>query len=146
MVLTELDSARVISRVELIRNIPSQRPELPSLLYTGMQECNSVQQWFPLGKVGNFQLVLGDTCECSLQTGLDSLWGIKGELDGALEDSDGELGMSLTGYPHAHLFVGVLSRNHVVQHLVHVVQTQVTVLEQHPATCKAKKVEILEMG
>ena len=58
MVLNKLHRRRQISGVEFIRDIPTQRPKLASLLHNGVQESCCVQHWFPLRHVGHIKLIL----------------------------------------------------------------------------------------
>lgn len=61
-------------------------------MYTGrhaylnscVQKCNCIQHRFPLWKVANIQLVLGNTCKSSLQACLHPLRWFIGKFDGGL--------------------------------------------------------------
>jgi len=44
MILDKLDGGGEVSLVELVRNVPSDRSKLTSLLNRRVQECNRVQQ------------------------------------------------------------------------------------------------------
>ena len=89
MVLHELDAGVEVGCVELVGNVPAQRPELASLLDHSVQEGHAVQHWLPLRHVGDVQEILGDTGICSLEACLHALRRLIGELDGNLENESG---------------------------------------------------------
>ena len=85
VVLHELDAGVVVGGVELVGDVPAQGAKLASLLDNGVQEAHSVQHGLPLRHVGDVQEVLRDASVGALQTRLDSLWRLIGELDGDLQ-------------------------------------------------------------
>ena len=52
--------------VEIIRNTPSERSELPSLNDDGMQEANGKYECSPICVIDLIQEFLGDNCSKSL--------------------------------------------------------------------------------
>lgn len=87
MVLDELDAGVEVRRVELIRNVPTNRSELSPFLYDTVHECNGEQHRFPLLGVGHVQLVLRQAGVGSLQAGLHALRRLVGEFDWHLKQS-----------------------------------------------------------
>ena len=57
-----------------------------------------------------------------------------GELDGRLQEVDGELGVDLGGQPHPTTTVDVFGVGDRLQQLVQEVQAQVTILEEEPTS------------
>lgn len=57
-----------------------------------------------------------------------------GELDGGLQEVDGELGVDLGGQPHPTTAVDVFGVGNRLQQLVQEVQAQVAVLEEEPTS------------
>lgn len=51
MILYELHSSSEIRLVELVWDVPSDWSKLSPLLYSGMKESNSIQNWLPLWQV-----------------------------------------------------------------------------------------------
>ena len=134
MILHKLDSGSKVSLVELIWDIPANGPKLSAFLDSCVEECHTIQHGLPLIHVGDVQLILRDKAVCPLKARLDTLWGLSCELDGRLEEVDGELGVWLSGDPAAEAMVDGLSGGDDIQKLIHVLQPQVAVLEQHPVT------------
>ena len=81
MILYKLYTGIEIGSVELVWNIPSQRPELSALLYACMQERHRVQHRFPLRHIGHLEEVLAYGSVRTLQPGLDTLWRLIRKLD-----------------------------------------------------------------
>lgn len=63
MVLYKLDCGIKVSLIELIWNVPSQRPVLSPLLHCAVEKSHSIQHRLPLHHVADFQKVLVYTCE-----------------------------------------------------------------------------------
>ena len=84
VVLHKLDAGVVVSRVELVGDVPAQGTELASLLHHRVHETHSVQHGLPLWQVGVVQEVLGDVRVRPLQPGLHALGRLIRELDGDL--------------------------------------------------------------
>lgn len=63
MVLYKLDGGIKVSLIELIWNVPSQRPVLSPLLHCAVEKSHSIQHRLPLHHVADFQKVLVYTCE-----------------------------------------------------------------------------------
>lgn len=61
MVLYKLDGGIEVGLVELVRDVPSQRPVLSPLLYCAVEKCHSVQHRLPLHHVTDIQKVLANT-------------------------------------------------------------------------------------
>ena len=91
MVLHKLNTGVEIRRVEFIRNIPSQGPELPAFLYDGVHEGDAVQHGLPLGHVGHIEEILAKSRIRPLQSGLDALGRLIGEFDSYLLTDIGEM-------------------------------------------------------
>ena len=87
MVHHELDARVEICPVELVRDVPAERPELPPLLQGGVQEGHCEEDSVPGGLVGVVQDVLADVSVGPLQTGSDTL----GRLVGVLLPNIGSL-------------------------------------------------------
>ena len=133
MVLNELNGGGEVGLVELVGNVPAERAELAPLLDGGVHEGGAVEHGLPAGDVGDVEHLLGDRGVGALQAGLDALRRLVGELDGGLEEVDGELGIGLGGDPAAELFVDHFGCQDCVQELFQEAETQVTVLQQDPA-------------
>ena len=56
-------------------------------LYHSVQIGDCVEHGLPLRQVGDVQEVLWDAHIGALQTSLDTLWGLVGELDGGLKNN-----------------------------------------------------------
>lgn len=54
MVLNKLNSGVEVSLVELVGNVPSQRPVLSPFLHDAMEKCHSIQHRLPLHHVADF--------------------------------------------------------------------------------------------
>lgn len=66
VILEELDSGAPVRLIELVGDIPAQRAKLPTLLYDGMEEGDSVQHRPPLYHVTYIQKILCHTCNQSV--------------------------------------------------------------------------------
>ena len=84
MVLYKLYTGVEVRSVELVRNVPAERAKLPSLLYHGVHEGDTVQHGLPLRHVGDVEEVLRDARVCTLQSRLHTLGRLIGEFDGDL--------------------------------------------------------------
>lgn len=84
MILHKLHAGVVVRGVELVGDVPAQGAELAALLHDGVQEADTVQHGLPLRHVGDIQEVLRDAGVRPLQTRLDALRWLVGELDGDL--------------------------------------------------------------
>ena len=73
-----------------------------------MQERYPIQHRFPLRHIGDVEELLGDICVGSLEPGLDAQRRLVGELDGGLQQGNGELGVAFSGDPHSERLVNVL--------------------------------------
>lgn len=58
VVLNKLNSGVEVGLVELVGDVPSQRPVLPPLLHRAVEKGNSVQHRLPLHHVTHIQQVL----------------------------------------------------------------------------------------
>ena len=85
MILNKLDAGVEIRRVELVRNVPANRSELASLLDDTVHKGDAKQHRLPLRGTRNVELVLRYTRVGSLETSLDTLRWLVGELDRHLE-------------------------------------------------------------
>ena len=132
MVLYELDRRREVGLVELVRYVPADWTELPALLDGGVEKGDRVEERLPLRHRDDVQLVLRDKPVRPLQAGLDALRRLGGELDRRLEEVDRELQMRLRGDPAAEGVVNGLGEDDGVEQLFHVVETEVTVVQQDP--------------
>ena len=83
----ELNAGIEVCPVELVRNVPAERPKLPPLLERGVQEGHGEQDGVPGRLVGVVQDVLADVSVGPLQTGSDTL----GRLVGVLLPNIGSL-------------------------------------------------------
>ena len=61
MVVAELHARLPIGRVELVRNVPAQRSELPSLLHYRVHERHAIEHGLPLRQVADVQEILRDS-------------------------------------------------------------------------------------
>ena len=61
MVVTELHARLPIGRVELVRNVPAQWSELPSLLHYRVHERHAIEHGLPLRQVADVQKILRDS-------------------------------------------------------------------------------------
>ena len=86
MILHKLHAGVVVGGVELVGDVPAQGAKLAALLDDGVQEANAIQHRLPLRHVGDVQEVLRDAGVCPLQTRLDALRWLVGELDGDLRE------------------------------------------------------------
>lgn len=62
VVLNKLDCGIEVGLVELVWDVPSQRPVLSPLLHRAVEKCHSIQHWLPLHHVTDIQKVLVYTC------------------------------------------------------------------------------------
>ena len=83
------------------------------------------------------------TSVCSLQTGLDTLRRLIGELDRNLQQRDWELGVHFGRHPQTELVVHRLRLQNKQEQLVHEVQAKMAVLKKRPA---AVAHELLQQG
>lgn len=60
VVLDKLDGGVEVSLIELVGDVPSQRPILPPLLHRAVEKGHSVQHGLPLHHVADIQKVLVD--------------------------------------------------------------------------------------
>lgn len=134
MVLDELDSGCEIRLVEFVRNVPSNRTKLPSLLNGCMEEGDNIKEWLPLQHVADVKLVLRDQSIGPLETRLDALRWLGGELDRCLEKVYRKLRVDLGRDPAPERVVDWLGGRDGVEQFVHVVKAQMAVLQQDPAT------------
>ena len=133
VVLHELDHGREVSLIELVRDVPTQWAELPSLLHCGVDKSHSIQHGLPLREVADLQLLLADVGVGAPQACLDALRGLTGVLDAGLQQVDGELRVHLGGDPQAELAVDILCLQHGGQNFIQEVQTEVAVLQEDPS-------------
>lgn len=63
-----------------------------------------------------------------------TLWWFIGKLDRRLQEVYGKFGVDLRGDPHSKAFVDTLDICDRIQQLVQEVQTQVTILQEQPAS------------
>ena len=61
MVLDKLHGGVEVGLVELVGDVPAQRPVLPPLLHRAVEEGHTVQHGLPLHHVADVQQVLVDT-------------------------------------------------------------------------------------
>ena len=88
MVHHELVAGGEVRPVELVRNVPAQRPELPPLLDDGVEEGHGVEEGGPGLVAGVVQVVLADVRVEPLEARPDAL----GRLVGVLrQQRNGEL-------------------------------------------------------
>ena len=135
MVLEKLDTRGEIGGVELVLDVPPDGAELATLLHHGVEVAHDVQQLAPLVEGHRVDHVLADPVVGVPETGAHADGRLVGELDGHLEEADGELRVGLGGDPQPKVVVNVRllrSLGHVRLNLGHVVQAEVGVLEQHP--------------
>jgi len=80
-----------IGVVELVWNAPAQWTELSSLKNHRMQEGHDVDHSLPVLMLNSLKELLGNkTRECLVETSLDTLGGLIGNLDTVLEKEQGE--------------------------------------------------------
>lgn len=141
MILYELNAGSEVSLIELVGNIPTQRTELPPLLHHCVQEGDGVQQRRPLRLTRVVQEVLADALVRPLQAGSDPLRRLVGELDGHLQETDGELLVHLRRQPQPE---GVLDGIRV-QHHRHSFRRerkgQMDVLEEDPTAVAHRRLD-----
>ena len=77
----------------------------------------------------------------ALESCFDAVGRLVRELDGDLQQADGELGVRLGGDPDAEQFVDVLRFRERDQQFLHELQTQVTVLQKRPAALEHFKIK-----
>ena len=134
VVLHKLDHGSEVSLVELVRDVPTQWAELPSLLHRSVHKGHSIQHGLPLREVADLQLLLADVGVGPPQSRLDALRGLAGVLDAGLQQVDGELPVHLGGDPQTELAVDILRLQHSGQNLVQEVETEVAVLQEDPSS------------
>ena len=110
MVLNELHGGGKVRLVELVGYIPAERAELASLLHGRVQEGNAEEHGLPLRQRADVENVLRERGVRALETGLDALRRLVGELDGGLEEIDGELGMRFGSDSAAEGLVDLIGR------------------------------------
>ena len=124
----ELVAGREVSPVELVGDVPADGTVLPPLLHDGVEEGHGVQHGRPGGVVGVVQVVLGDVSVGSLHTRSDPLRWLVGELQGHLQQADGELLVDLRGDPQPEGGVDVVGVQHGLHDLVTEVKREMAVL------------------
>ena len=108
MVHHELVAGGEVGPVELVGDVPADGSVLPPLLDDGVEEGHGVQHGRPGGVVGVVQVVLGDVGVGSLHTGSNTLRGLVGELQGHLQQPDGEVVVDLRGEPQSEVGINIL--------------------------------------
>ena len=136
MVLHKLDHGSEVSLVELVRDVPTEWAELPSLLHRSVHKGHSIQHGLPLREVAGLHLLLADVGVGPPQSRLDALRGLAGVLDAGLQQVDGELPVHLGGDPQTEVVVDILRLQHGGQNLVQEVETEVAVLQEDPPTLR----------
>ena len=108
MVLDELYGGAEVWLIELVWDVPADWSKLPAFLHGGVEEGDAVKHGLPLRHVSDVQQLLIDQAVRTLQAGLDPLRRLGRELDGRLQEVDGELGVWLCRQPRPELGVDVL--------------------------------------
>ena len=132
VVLEKLDTRGEIGGVELVLDVPPDGAELATLLNHGVEVAHDVQQLAPLVEGHRVDHVLADPVVGVPETGAHADGRLVGELDGHLEEADGELRVGLGGDPQPEVVVKLLRLGEVHLDLGHVVQAEVGVLQNHP--------------
>ena len=99
MVHDELCAGCEVRSVELIRDVPAERPKLAALLQHGVQEGDRIEHGGPGEVVGVVQGVLGDVRVRPLQARSDPLRRFVCVLQSHLEESDWETLVNLRCHP-----------------------------------------------
>mmetsp|Transcript_57587 Transcript_57587/g.137164 ORF Transcript_57587/g.137164 Transcript_57587/m.137164 type:complete len:324 (+) Transcript_57587:1369-2340(+) len=135
MLLQEEKAGVEVGVVVLVRNAPADGAELAPLLHDTVQEGLHIDQRAPLRQVNLVQKLLRDHGAVgSVQAGFQSRGRLQGHLDGNLQQADREAEGDLAGNPQPECLVdlGGLQKN--ILQLAHIANTQVRVLQNHPAT------------
>mmetsp|Transcript_29932 Transcript_29932/g.95642 ORF Transcript_29932/g.95642 Transcript_29932/m.95642 type:complete len:347 (-) Transcript_29932:4443-5483(-) len=109
VLLQEVDARLQISIVELVRDAPSQRTELPPLLDDGVREAQRVEQLLPLVRLDALEPILvHDNGVGTEHAGAQALGRLVRDLRARLQQRDGELRVRLRGEEEPEVGVQVL--------------------------------------
>eukprot|EP00964_Phaeocystis_antarctica_P136255 scaffold100686_cov63-Phaeocystis_antarctica.AAC.1 len=132
VVVHELHAGREVGLVELVRDVEAERPELAPLLHDGVHEAERVEHRLPLRLRDGVEHVLAHPRVRTLEARAHARRRLVGDLDGHLQQADGELGVRLGRDPQAEGVDGVDEHEHVLLHLREEAEAQVAVLQQDP--------------
>eukprot|EP01136_Pigoraptor_vietnamica_P000134 Opistho-1_new@25059 len=133
VVLHKLHAREEVRLVELVGDVPAERAELAALLHRRVEERDRVEHRLPERQVVHVEHVLRDPVVRALEARLDALRRLVRELDARLQQADRELRVLLRRDPKAEVLVDLLRHRQRVEQLVHKVEAEVAVLQQHPA-------------
>mmetsp|Transcript_35857 Transcript_35857/g.65814 ORF Transcript_35857/g.65814 Transcript_35857/m.65814 type:complete len:377 (-) Transcript_35857:3990-5120(-) len=122
-----------IGVVVLVWNTPPNRPKLAALLHDTVEKRLDVHENSPLFVIDLVNEILGyHCCVRAVQSSLQACWGLKRDLDGHLEQTNWKPWSNLTSDPEpVFIFNSFCLRESVLQ-FVHIVDSQMTVLQNHP--------------
>ena len=97
-----------------------------------VQKCDGIEQHRPGVMIGVIQSVLANFCVGPLQASPDALGRLVGELDGHLQQTDGEAGIDFGRQPETEIGVNFLCVDDRLHDFITKVQGQVAILKKQP--------------